>query len=192
MATYSTAVFPPSQLWDFAVRIYNDRAVEGACLRLQDRRGLDVNLVLFCVWAAASGRGRLSEEELEAALEASLVWQAEVVAPLRHVRRFLKNQPGPGDSRLGAELARGIAESELFSEHMEIQILTEILGRPATGSFDIQDRAEAAADNFTAYMLRMIGEIDMADREDALIIWQQAFPKARPRYTDLFRPLAAA
>lgn len=188
MANYSAAVFPPSQLWDFAVKIYSDRDVAAACLRLQDRRGLDVNLLLFCVWAAASGRGRLDRGELVAGIEAAQVWQAEVVAPLRHIRRYLKGSIAPADARLGAELGRVIAENELFSEHMEIQILTEILWRPATGSFDLQDRGVEAADNLQSYMILVCGEIDEDDVYDAHVIWQAAFPGARARYTDLFKP----
>jgi hypothetical protein len=114
------------------------------------------------------------------------VWQAEVVAPLRHVRRFLKGPIAPADSRLASELGRGVSDSELFSEHMEIQMLTEILKRPATGSFDMQDRGNEAADNLAAYMVRAVGQVDQQDLEDIYIVWQQAFPEARARYTDLF------
>ncbi|MCF8467881.1 MAG: TIGR02444 family protein [Sneathiella sp.] len=186
MAIYSSAVFPPSQLWDFAVKLYNNSDVSAACLRLQDRRGLDVNLLLFCVWAAASGRGRLSDQELVAGIDAARVWQAEVVAPLRHVRRFLKGPIAPADNRLGAELGRGVSDSELFAEHMEVQMLAEILRRPATGSFDPQERGIEAADNLAAYLTQVTRDLDSDDLADLRIIWQQAFPGADPRGTGLF------
>jgi uncharacterized protein (TIGR02444 family) len=179
-------VFPPSQLWDYAVKLYNNAEVSAACLRLQDRRGLDVNMLLFCVWVAASGRGRLSEEELAAGIEAGRRWQAEVVAPLRHVRRYLKGSIDPADSRLASELRRGVADSELFAEHMEIQFLNEILNRPATGSFGAMDRGEAGADNLTAYLNHVTESINTDDLSDLLLIWQQAFPGADPRLTTLF------
>ena len=186
MAIFSSAVFPPSQLWDYAVKLYSDPAVSAACLRLQDRRGLDVNMLLFCVWAAASGRGRLSDEELHAGIGAGQRWQAEVVAPLRHVRRYLKGPIAPADSRLAAELGRGIADGELFAEHMELQILNEILKRPATGSFGAEERGEAAADNLAAYLGRVTRDLSSDDLSDLLLIWQQAFPGADPRLTALF------
>ncbi len=186
MAIFSTAVFPPSQLWDYAVKLYNDAGVSAACLRLQDRRGLDVNMLLFCLWAAASGRGRLSEEELRAGIAAGQRWQAEVIAPLRHVRRFLKGPISPADNRLASELGRGVADGELFAEHMEIQFLNEILNRPATGSFGVEERGGAAADNLTAYLNHVTETIDSEDLSDLLIIWQQAFPEADPRLTGLF------
>lgn len=192
MAIYSTASFPPNQLWDFATKIYSSPEVEEACLSLQDRRGLDVNLIIFCIWVAASGRGTLTEEEMTTGIDAGIVWQSQVVGPLRHVRRFLKGPIAPADGRLGAELARVVSESELYSEHMEIQILSDILVRPATGSFDMQERGQEAASNLQAYLDRMIEDINNEDRSALLVIWQESFPAANPKYTDLFFPLMAA
>jgi len=192
LAIYSTASFPPNQLWDFATKIYSSPEVEEACLSLQDRRGLDVNLIIFCIWVAASGRGTLTEEEMTTGIDAGIVWQSQVVGPLRHVRRFLKGPIAPADGRLGAELARVVSESELYSEHMEIQILSDILVRPATGSFDMQERGQEAASNLQAYLDRMIEDINNEDRSALLVIWQESFPAANPKYTDLFFPLMAA
>lgn len=192
MAIYNTASFPPSQLWDFAIKVYSSPKVEEACLSLQDRRGLDVNLILFCIWVAASGRGTLTEDEMTTGIDAGIVWQSQVVGPLRHVRRFLKGPIAPADGRLGAELARVVSESELYSEHMEIQILSEIVMRPATGSFDIQERGQEAAANLLGYLDRMIEDINNEDRSALLVIWQESFPAANPKYTDLFFPLMAA
>jgi uncharacterized protein (TIGR02444 family) len=192
LAIYNTASFPPNQLWDFATKIYSSPEVEEACLSLQDRRGLDVNLIIFCIWVAASGRGTLTEEEMTTGIDAGIVWQSQVVGPLRHVRRFLKGPIAPADGRLGAELARVVSESELYSEHMEIQILSDILVRPATGSFDMQERGQEAASNLQAYLDRMIEDINNEDRSALLVIWQESFPAANPKYTDLFFPLMAA
>jgi uncharacterized protein (TIGR02444 family) len=192
LAIYNSSSFPPSQLWDFVTKLYSAASVEEACLSLQDRRGLDVNLVLFCIWVAASGRGTLTDAEMTAGIEASVVWQSQVVAPLRHVRRYLKGPIAPADGRLGAELARYISESELYSEHMEVQILSEIVVRPATGSFDMQERGQEAARNLEAYVNRMIEDVDNEDRSALLAIWQESFPSANPKYTDLFFPLIAA
>ena len=55
---------------------------------LQERRGCDVNVLLFCCWLGASGRPTLTAERLRAILRVSDVWQAEIVRPLRQVRRL--------------------------------------------------------------------------------------------------------
>ncbi len=77
-----------------------------ACLDLQERRGCDVNILLFCCWLGASGRPTLTADGLRAILKASDAWQAGIVRPLRAVRRLLKDRPWPEalpeDRRCGA------------------------------------------------------------------------------------------
>lgn len=192
MTVFSSAAFPPSQLWDFASKLYSRDGVAEACLQLQDRRGLDVNMVLFCIWVAASGRGELSPDEMMKGIDAGRIWQSEVVTPLRHVRRYLKGSIAPADNRLGAELGRVITECELYSEHMEVQVLSEIIDRPATGSFQIQERGREAALNLQTYMMHFIEDLDYEDRRAAMAIWQEAFPDAEPRLIDLFQSVAEA
>ncbi|HEY9550471.1 MAG TPA: TIGR02444 family protein, partial [Kiloniellaceae bacterium] len=42
--------------WQFSGAVYARRGVAEACLALQQRHGLDVNLLLFCAWAGSNGR----------------------------------------------------------------------------------------------------------------------------------------
>ena len=76
--------------WDFSLRVYARDGVAEACLGLQDRRGADVNLLLYCGWAAATGRGALGADELKRLVDLTGPWQNSVVQPLRQVRRGLK------------------------------------------------------------------------------------------------------
>lgn len=75
--------------WAFSLKVYASPGVAEVCLRLQDRHGADVNLLLYAGWIAASGCGALAEEALRALIGRTEVWQAEVVRPLRAVRRGL-------------------------------------------------------------------------------------------------------
>lgn len=75
--------------WDYTLALYGQPGVAPALIGLQDRLGLDVNMLLFCCWAGAGGRV-LSPEDLTAIEAASEPWQAEVVRPLRALRRRLK------------------------------------------------------------------------------------------------------
>src|ERR1700689_2436291 len=81
--------------WDFAVSLYDRPGVAPACLVLQDELGLDVNLILFCIWLADSGQdlGPMRDR----ALDISRHWQA-VIAPLRQSRRALKTLPGSDEA----------------------------------------------------------------------------------------------
>ncbi len=75
--------------WRFSLAVYGAGA--GACLALQDRRGVDVNMILFAVWAGRCGH-RLSAAELEGLCRVVMPWTASVVRPLRAVRRWIKAQ----------------------------------------------------------------------------------------------------
>jgi uncharacterized protein (TIGR02444 family) len=70
--------------WAFSLAFYAQPGVMPACLALQDRHGVDVNLALLCCWVG---------EPLDAAALAeadALVaeWRTQVVQPLRAVRRL--------------------------------------------------------------------------------------------------------
>ena len=63
--------------------------VEAACLELQRRHRIDVNLVLLCCGWASAARA-LDGEALARLCHAADRWQLEVVRPLRNLRRRLK------------------------------------------------------------------------------------------------------
>ena len=48
--------FLPHPFWNFSLELYAGDGVAEACLDLQERRGCDVNILLFCCWLGASGR----------------------------------------------------------------------------------------------------------------------------------------
>lgn len=78
--------------WDFSLAVYRRPGVPAACLDLQDRRGADVNVLLFAAWAGAACGVRLTGAEL-ARLDAAVApWREEVVRPLRAVRRRVKGE----------------------------------------------------------------------------------------------------
>jgi uncharacterized protein (TIGR02444 family) len=68
--------------WESSLALYRRPGVPEACLRLQDRDGLDVNLVLWCVWLGVTGRP-LDEDLLGRAMAAVAPWRARAVLPLR-------------------------------------------------------------------------------------------------------------
>src|SRR5215469_3798715 len=76
--------------WRFSLAIYARPGVAPACLVVQDEHGCDVNLMLFCCWLGASGRGRLDCAGLAAADAAVSGWRREVVESLRAARRAIK------------------------------------------------------------------------------------------------------
>ena len=65
--------------WRFSTRIYRLDRVADSCLALQDRFGVDVNMMLFCCWSGVT-IGRLPTSSVRTAAAFSL---GEVSAPRR-------------------------------------------------------------------------------------------------------------
>jgi len=126
---------PDDPFWSFSLATYARPGVSEACLDLQDRLGLDVNLVLFALWAGAGCGVRLTVAELQRLDHAVSAWRRDVVVPLRGVRRTLKNVPGIEPFRLRIKAA------ELESERLQQAALRTISGLQP-GAAD-RDAAEA-------------------------------------------------
>ena len=106
--------FPNHPFWDWSLQIYGRPGVENILLELQDRHGLDVNLLLFACWTGATGRGRLTGDMWAGLVDGTADWRANVIEPLRAVRRHLKGRDGmPG----ATALRQRVKALELEAEH---------------------------------------------------------------------------
>ena len=79
-------------LWEFSLSVYGKSGVPDACLTLQNSHGLDVNLVLFCLWLASDSRC-LTGAEVEEAIALSNAWRQKMISPLRALRTEMKEWP---------------------------------------------------------------------------------------------------
>lgn len=109
--------------WDFSVNTYRKPGVADACLALQDRHGLDVNVLLFCCWFGCT-RGVVDAPLWDRVLAFSGPWADNVVRPLRAVRTWMKHtgcaQPGLSSDecmRLREEIKRVELKAEQLQEH---------------------------------------------------------------------------
>jgi uncharacterized protein (TIGR02444 family) len=135
---------PARDFWRFSIAFYGRPGVAAACLDLQDRHGADVNLVLFACWVGIAGRGRLSAAALAQAENAAKPWREAVIAPLRAVRKYLKN-----DSQ-EIEFYKISKEIELKAEHVA-QDRLEALAPPIRPADAATRRLDALA-NLAAYL----------------------------------------
>ena len=134
-------------LWRFSLAFYARPGVSEALIALQDRAGCDVNLMLFALWLAVSGRSPLTKEELAIAGRIARSVSADIVGPLRALRRKLGSDPDPDVQRL----REGIKALELAAE----KVIQDRLGRtarPAFGDIDPAARAAAAHANLALYL----------------------------------------
>lgn len=133
-------------LWPWSLATYGREGFGAVALELQDRHGLDVNVLLYCLWAGLVHRAWLGDDGVRAALAATRDWQAGVVVPLRAVRRLLKGRAHPEPDHVAA-LRRRVADAELDAERGE-QALLAALPLPARRA---ADPLAAAAGNLRAF-----------------------------------------
>jgi uncharacterized protein (TIGR02444 family) len=107
-----------SPFWTFSLRLYAKTGVGDACLALQDRQGVDVNLLFFMLWAGRSGR-HLSLADVRALVELTEDWRSSIVVPLRLVRRALRTPPAAIDAAAAAALRQDIKKTELEAERLQ-------------------------------------------------------------------------
>lgn len=160
-------VFPDHPFWDFSLDLYGKPGVAVACLRLQDRLGLDVNLLMAGCWVAASGGGRLGDVDWRRIIDATAGWRVAVVEQLRTARRRMKDADFPGmPGGLADSLRARIKTLELDAEHAQQLALAGLLTRhPDAGRSAAARRSDAIA-NMTGYAASAGVRPDDAGRRD--------------------------
>jgi len=177
--------FLPHPFWNFSLETYAAEGVAEACLDLQDRRGCDVNVLLFCCWLGASGRPTLTAERLRAVLKASDAWQAEIVQPLRRVRRLLKDRPwNEALPETVDAVRRRVADAELAAEHAEQLKLASLYTPPADRHRPVEKRLRAAIGNLGVYAVCLGVVPDTKDRTSVATLMRATFPGLMPEEID--------
>lgn len=138
---------PPARvsLRQFALVVHETEGVSNACVSLQDRFDLDVNILLLGAYIGVQGK-TLAAEHVDAARAVVDEWHNEIVRALRAVRRRLKSGPAPAPDIRTAALRRHVAESELDAEMVELDELgkwADALQAPAVAGSAIESATAA-------------------------------------------------
>ena len=131
-------------LREFALAVYAVDGVAPACLLLQERFGLNVNLLLFGAYVGIVRGQALTPAALEAAAQHVDAWHREVVVPLRSVRQWLKSGAPPASHPAGAKLREQVKDLEIQSEIIELDKLGHLAIPLDSASGDGLDRVNAA------------------------------------------------
>ncbi len=133
--------------WRFSLALYARPGVADALIAIQDRAARDVNLMLFGLWLGAC-RGRLlTAGELAGAEAAMSPIVGAAVAPLRRLRRQLKETD---DCDLAA-LRRRVAGLELDAERrVQYRLATQFSG--TSGAQTDGSRLAVAVANLALYL----------------------------------------
>jgi uncharacterized protein (TIGR02444 family) len=145
-------------LWDFSTWAYKEPGVEKACISLQGKYGVDVNIILFCLWLAHIGIGSSNlARYLAGALKLSRDWQRSLVEPLRAVRDnmkdFIENSEIVGPNRVAAsELRERVKACEQDMEHLQVLALFALVAEPAEArERSPAEKKDDANNNLTVY-----------------------------------------
>jgi uncharacterized protein (TIGR02444 family) len=178
----ATSVPEDVSFWDYSLALYGCPGVEQACLGLQDRLGLDVNLLLFCCWRAAAGRGGLSQSDAARLVAVVAGWQHEVVRSLRALRRRLKEVLRTADDGPAAlfpddagELRERVKRLELDAERLE-QLALERAAKESEAQPAASPMTAAAA-SFAAYLGVVAITPAVEDETDLATLLAAAFPE---------------
>lgn len=107
-----------SPFWNFSLAVYRSTEVQNECLLLQDRFGLDVNLVLLCAFLGAVHGVALSAGDIASARQEIGRWHEDIVRPLRAARRALKTVEA-ADAEAALQLRTKVKAAELEAERIE-------------------------------------------------------------------------
>jgi uncharacterized protein (TIGR02444 family) len=140
-----------SGFWDFSLAVYGAEAVAPECLSLQDKFGIDVNLLLLCAYVGAVRGVTLTVGDIVAARAEVASWHKDIVKPLRSARQRLKTTalPDAQTADAAAQLRTRVKAVELESEHVE-QILLEHWAEARLGSRPLSDSRDAVVANVAA------------------------------------------
>lgn len=161
--------------WTFSVGFYAQSGVECELLALQDRDGLEVNLALFCLFAARQGF-QLDNGAIEAMRGVALAWGGQVVAPLREARRKMKSHAQRDEVIAG--LRNDVKALELAAEkamHMALADLLVTMETERKAQADTARDAKAIAARHFAAWFEVEGVEGEAPRHSVSRLLDMAF-----------------
>ncbi len=161
----SEVVDASGSLWEFSLAIYESKAVQNACLCLQDRHGLDVNILLLCCWLAKRGE-RIDSREIDVVLARTTEWQDTVIVPLRGIRRHMKAGIRPIPIKDSEVLRARLKVLELEAERIEQQQLESTVLHGMELASGGSNRSELSMTNLTAYFSALQIESSKRDVQD--------------------------
>lgn len=139
LGTDADAADLDNELWRFVCSFYAERGVSPACLVLQDQLGVDVDILLFAIFAQVRRGILVDAADLQAIDTIVRDWRGEIVQTLRRVRTRLKNGPDPAPSLLTEGLRNRIKAVELEAEQIELAVLADWLDRQSPRPAHVAD-----------------------------------------------------
>ena len=166
-----------SPFWRFSVKFYAVPGVADACIELQDRAKVDVNILFFLLWNATQKRALNATEvaEVERIIGG---WREMAVVPIRAIRRALKSPPPVMTPEVAEGFRTRIKAAELEAERLQQEALYDLAQSGGLGQ-SVGSAVEAANISASAYQ-GVLGPFPPAPLEAVL----SAFAKFEMPATD--------
>jgi uncharacterized protein (TIGR02444 family) len=165
--------------WDFSIATYRLDGAPEACLWLQNERGIDVNILLFCLWHGAT-RGDFHDNCLGEALRFSDSWRDAVVKPLRSARSWMKRVPDELENLATGQwhaLREDIKACELGAEKTQETALERIANQYPTTTLTAAVAQQAASNNILRYCEAARVSLDSESKPRIELIQARAFSR---------------
>lgn len=144
--------FPDHPFWNFSVTAHRQPGVHEACLALQRRYAVDVNLLFFCCWVGAAGGGQLDSKQIHHALDTVAGWQEEIVRPIWKARWRLKPSFQNFPTEKTEALRRYLIQAELDAEHIEQLHLANSVVFATHSNLSDEEKAAHGIANIISYL----------------------------------------
>jgi len=155
--------------WSYSNDVYRRPGMAPLCLEAQDRFGLDVNFLLYCLYAGQRGH-RLLPDALAWLEEEIAPWREQAVWPLRSARRWIKAEGLGGTPQ--PEFRSQVLALELEAERLQQLEMEKHLPEQAG-----QPSAAVAAANLAVYIAARQVEAGSAEMKLFAEILGLAFPE---------------
>lgn len=137
--------------WDFSLEVYARPGLSEACLALQEEFGVDVNMLLFCMWLAQQGRA-LDDAAAGGCMAIAGPWQNGMVTPLRALRHACRDDTSLAPEGLRESLRQELLRVELHAERIEQELLLDFSTAAFTSGSAAAPRSPATAErNIATY-----------------------------------------
>ena len=141
---------------------------------LQNDYGLNMNIVLFCLWMAYTGRGALTKKQVQALVGATHFWHEQIVMRLHQLANYSLKKPSAPWSQT---VYQAVMVEEQVAAQIEQSLLTEVFPDLEPKSRGLQQRLIQSCKNLGLYTQEMQVFLDDRDCQSLQHILANVFPK---------------
>jgi len=156
--------YSAEEFWNFSDLVYAREGVERACLSLQNRRGMDVNIALICLWLASKHVEVVGPVfgEMDSAVSS---WRDTIVRNLQQCRKQLPRFVGKMSDEHRNSVKKAIKAAEIEAERAAQAKIIDALSKFPLRATNAEPK-ELASVSLRVYLRRFAASPDTQDKAD--------------------------